>query len=75
MTTTIIICITLIVIVAIICYTSYKLSKSDRVNNKVDDICNDVSWIKTDIKALNLIYDDILAQLKQIKQKLDTTEK
>lgn len=68
--TTIVICITLIIISAIICFTAYKMRNTAQISKDIDDIKCNIKDIQIDIRSHTLCYQDIINGLKRIEKVL-----
>lgn len=63
---TILICLTLIIITSIICFTVYKLQHNDVVKNDIDDIKFIISQLEKDVEWLQTSTDRTFEYLTQI---------
>lgn len=68
MTQTIIICLTIIAIVALICYTSYKIHTYEVTHKILDEIRDKLEWLKSDYFRNNYKLDKINDNVQEIKQ-------
>lgn len=68
MTQTIIICLTIIAIVALICYTSYKIHTFKGNRDILDNIRDKLEWLKSDYFRNNYKLDKINDNVQEIKQ-------
>lgn len=67
MTIVIIICLSLVIIVGIICFTTYKIRDTKQIEKDLYDIRYDISEIKCDLNLYNRILDSFTEKSKEKK--------
>lgn len=69
-----IICATLIILVSIICYTSYKANCSNKYEELSNRIRYDINEIKNSIQVIELELDSYSETLRKMRKWLDSFE-
>lgn len=67
MTQTIIICLSIIAIVALICYTSYKIHTFKSNHKVLNEISDKLGWLKSDYKINSDMLDKAWYNIQEIK--------
>lgn len=67
---TIIICLSVVLIVALICYTCYKIHTYKASSNVLDDIQIHLDWLKSDYKINSDWIEQIWDNIQELKSYL-----
>lgn len=67
MTQTTIICLSIIAIVALICYTSYKIHTFKANHKTLDEINQTLGWLKSNYKLNSDMLDEVWDSIQEIK--------